>query len=406
MEGCNQPSSMASWKGFGRMRCGRLAQRLSPERDPVDEERAARAALQGRKEGRFQKAAKAGEVVIRTGEQRAKAALAANEKKFQGYVEKMKRELAAETEQWKRCSAVHNSKILDLEKEVRSLRRKDLNLRANKGAITTSYRNPRKLHGGNSVNTQHKYQNEMEGFLVARFANKEARQQALFQAYKAYPEDYSLVTRRDISLEQFEELCRQNPTWLHPVQRDVVQKIEDFWTTSKCLSIQIHCKVGYGGKWQDLINITRKTFNTTTRKWDLNELYEGSRIYLPSFKSKWAVNVFRAEIHREIPIMQDKTGTAAWFELPKLVEESIRDERRDGYLQNRRDKPEDRIRLHWGGSAAQYFRGIKTTRVGYRLPDAAKVVQNDPRQYRSVLQFEGKDDYASHKEYLQHVFSV
>jgi hypothetical protein len=52
----------------------------------------------------------------------------------------------------------------------------------------------------------------MEGFLIARFANKEARQQALFQDYRAYPEDYSLVTRRDISLEDFEELCRQNPT--------------------------------------------------------------------------------------------------------------------------------------------------------------------------------------------------
>jgi hypothetical protein len=164
--------------------------------------------------------------------------------------------------------------------------------------------------------------------------------------------------------------------------------------------------VGYRGKWQDLINITRKTFNTSTGKWELNELYEGRKIYLPSFKFKWAVNDFRAEIHREIPIMQDKSGTTAWFELPKLVEESIRDERREGYLQERRKKPEDEIRLHWGGDAAQYFRGIKTTRVGYPLPDAAKVVQNDPRQYRSVLQFEGKDDYASHKEYLVPMFPL
>jgi hypothetical protein len=164
--------------------------------------------------------------------------------------------------------------------------------------------------------------------------------------------------------------------------------------------------VGYGGKWQDLINITRKSFNTVIGKWDLNELYEGSKIYPPSFKSKWAVNEFRAEIRKELPIMQDRSGTAAWFELPKLVEESIRDKRREGYLQGGRDKPEDAIRLHWGGDAAQYFRGIKTTRVGYRLPDAAKVVQNHPRQYRSVLQFEGKDDYASHKEYLQPMFPV
>jgi hypothetical protein len=164
--------------------------------------------------------------------------------------------------------------------------------------------------------------------------------------------------------------------------------------------------VGYEGKWQDLINITRKSFNTATGKWELNELYEGSKIYLPSFKSKWAVNAFRLEIHREIPIMQNSTGTAVWFELSKLVEESVRDERRDGYLQERKDRPKDEIRLHWGEDAAQYFRGIKTTRVRYQLPDIAKVVQNDPRQYRSVLQFEGKDDYASHKEYLKLMFPV
>jgi hypothetical protein len=345
-------------------------------------------------------------VVIRTGEQRAKAALEANQKSFQQYVEKARRESAADAEQWRQVSAVNTAKIAALEKEVKSLRRRNLNLRASGGVIPSSYRNPRKSHGGTSLNTRNKYQNEIKGFLVERFATKEARQQALYEHFKAYPEDYCLVTNRDISLADFEELCRLNPTWLHPVQRDVVKKIEDFWSTSKCLSIQIHCKLGYGGKWQDLINITRKSFNIETGKWDLNELYEGSKIYPPSFKSKWAVNEFRAEIRREIPIMQDKTGTAAWFELPKLVEESIWDERREGYLQGRKDKPEDEIRLHWGGDAAQYFRGIKTTRVGYRLPDAAKVVQNDPRQYRSVLQFEGKDDYASLKEYLQPMFPV
>jgi hypothetical protein len=364
MEGCDKFSDMASWRGFGRVRSGSIAQRLSSELEPVDEDRVARAALQERKGGRFQKVAKAGEVVIRTSEQRAKAALAANEKKFQEYIEKTKRELAADTEQWKQCSAVHTSRISELEKEVRSLRRKNLNLRASGGALPTSYRKPRELHGGSSVNTHHKYQNELEGFLIARFANKEARQQALFQHYRAYPEDYSLVTRRDISLQEFEELCRQNPTWLHPVQRDVVQKIEDFWTTSKCLSIQIHCKVGYGGKWQDLVNITRKTFNTSTGKWKLNELYEGSKIYLPSFKSKWAVNEFRAEIHGEIPIMQDKSGTAAWFELPKLVEESIRDERREGYLQERRKKHEDEYGCIGGGTQLSTLEGSRQREWG------------------------------------------
>jgi hypothetical protein len=194
----------------------------------VDEARAARAATQIRKGGRFQKPVleNAG-VVIRTGEQQAKAALEANQKSFQQCVEKARRESAADAEQWRQVSAVNTARIAALEKEVKSLRRRNLNLRASGGVITTSYRKPRKLHGGTSLNTRNKYQNEMEGFLVARFATKEARQQALYKHYKAYPEDYRLVTKRDISLAEFEELCNLNPTWLHPVRRDVVEKIED-----------------------------------------------------------------------------------------------------------------------------------------------------------------------------------
>jgi hypothetical protein len=225
MERCAETFNGLSWTIYGRARSG-LVKHL--ETDPVDEARAARAAKQIRKGGQFQKAPANKEVVIRTGEQRAKAALDASQKKFEQYIEKTKRESAAEAEQWKQHSAVTTSKIAALEKEVRSLSRRNLNLRACGGAIKTSYRIPRKLHGGTSANTKHKYPNEVEGFLIARFATKEARQQALYQHNRAYPEDYFVVTRRDISLAEFEQLCVQNPTWLHPVQRDVVQKIEDF----------------------------------------------------------------------------------------------------------------------------------------------------------------------------------
>jgi hypothetical protein len=80
------------------------------------------------KEVDFRRRQKLGEWSSEQARQRAKAALAANEKRFQKYIEKMKRELDTKIEQWKRCAAVRTSKLTKLEKEVRSLRRKNLNL--------------------------------------------------------------------------------------------------------------------------------------------------------------------------------------------------------------------------------------------------------------------------------------
>jgi hypothetical protein len=120
MERCAETSNGLS---CGRARSGLVKH---PETDPVDKVRAARAAKQIRKGGQFQKAPANKEVVIWTGKQRAKAALDASQKKFEQYIEKTKRESAAEVEQWKQHSAVTTSKIAALEKEVKSLRRQNL----------------------------------------------------------------------------------------------------------------------------------------------------------------------------------------------------------------------------------------------------------------------------------------
>lgn len=157
------------------------------------------------------------------------------------------------------------------------------------------------------------------------------------QCYRLHREDYWVILNKTLSLEQSEEVCRANPKWLVPIQKDVISKIEAHWTEERCLAIQIHCKVGGSEKWQDLINFSEKVYNEGTEEWDRVEMYEGSKVFLPLYPSKGRVSDYRARIAAENPIIQNEDGTAAWLNLSLLVEEAIQNERAKGYLQSRRD---------------------------------------------------------------------
>jgi hypothetical protein len=123
-------------------------------------------------------------------------------------------------------------------------------------------------------------------------------------------------------------------------------------------------------------------------------------LHIPLLKGKDRVSKYREEIHKESPIIQDKEGTAAWLhELPAIFREEIVDERIRGFLQSRKCLTSDELRAHFGGNAASYFRAVNTSEFAAKLIIDGKQVNHNPRNMRSILQFEGKDTYETYKRY-------
>jgi hypothetical protein len=50
--------------------------------------------------------------------------------------------------------------------------------------------------------------------------------------------------------------------------------------------------------------------------------------------------------------------------------------------------------------------GVKTAKTGVRLLDKKKVTSHALRNFRTVIQAEGKDDYGEHKKNLEPMFPV
>jgi hypothetical protein len=325
--------------------------------------------------------------------------------KFEKYVETAKAESQKSLIESSRVIAELQAKVVAHEKRIRSLRRKNQVLAAQKPA--TVPKEPRKMQGGISAGVKSKVAAQVKNFLVLRFSSKEARQQALYEHFRKFPEDYNLVTSSGIDQAGFDTLCKLNPEWLVPVQKDVIKEIEKHWSVAQALSIQIHCKVGHGENYQDLVHLLAKNFNTKRKGWDRVELYfKGSGVLLPLLPSCGRVDALRAEIHAENPIMQDSAGTAAWLNLSHLVDEAVELERESGFLVKRAEQSQDSIRLHWGLDAAHYFRGVKTSNFGFRLPDLEALTMHAPQQARTVVEFEGKDGYAENKQNLAPCFPV
>jgi hypothetical protein len=164
-----------------------------------------------------------------------------------------------------------NTKISAQQNTIRSLRRKNQLLAQRPTTLLT--KEPRKMRGGASMAVKSKAASQVQQFLVLRFSSKEARQMALYEHFRRCPEDYSMVAAHGITQQAFDDLCTLNPEWLVPVQKDVVKEIQKHWSDAVCLSIQIHCKVGHGEKYQDLIHLLAKTFNKQRKGWDRMELY-------------------------------------------------------------------------------------------------------------------------------------
>jgi hypothetical protein len=162
-----------------------------------------------------------------------------------------------------------------------------------------------------------------------------------------------------------------------------------------------HCKIGAGEKYQHLINISAKDYSDEKKQWVHKELFEkGSGVFLPKFQSKNQITGLRMEIAEVIPLIQDEAGTACWLELRAVVEEGLRDERRNGYLQSEVDQLVMRAWLHWGGDAAGMLRGIKHSKFGFKFVGNGQVCAQAPQNMRCILLFERKDNYDNYKELM------
>jgi hypothetical protein len=187
----------------------------------------------------------------------------------------------------------------------------------------------------------------------------------------------------------------------------VVTAIDEFGTLKKCLSIAINCKVGHGEKFQNLINISAKEFNKTTKEWDHKELFgKGSKVFLPKLKAKNAVNGLRTLIAESNPLLQDDHGTTCWLDLELLVKETLTDERKKGYLQSTMQTERLPVWIHWGADSAGWLRGISHSKIGFKFVGNGRVCNQSPANMRTILHFEGKDNYAKYKELMQPFFPV
>jgi hypothetical protein len=249
--------------------------------------------------------------------------------KFDKYIAETRNQIADLKVQQAHALSVVTRQLQIRSKEVQSLKVKLLCL-AGPGLPAPS----RPLLGGHTAPTQRRIAAELQTFLEHRSATPEARKQALYEHFQRHPQLPTAITAQSITLANFQKVCRENPEWAHLIRRDVIEKIEEFWTLEKCLSIQIHCKVGHAEKYQHLINISAKEYSEAKKQWEHKELFEkGSGVFLLKCKSKNSVTGLRDDIVETNSLLQNEAGTACWLDLNLMVEETLRDERLNGYLQ-------------------------------------------------------------------------
>jgi hypothetical protein len=337
--------------------------------------RATIAAAKPRAEGKFVKggAAERG-LPIRPPAESAQREVKVLQRWYDSYVADAQAQMAAMQDAHYIAVASLGAKLVAKKKDLRQLRtRHRLNLRL----PSLAAQRQRLLYGGTSSTTRIKLAKQLEALLSQKFATSDARKQALYEHFLRNPSDYNAITNDGITKSAFEKLCQARPppmANLHPT-RCSCDKIEEHWTLAKCLSLQIHCKLGSSKKYKRAINIMGKNYSEAAQKWIPKELYEGTGLYIPLLKGRNRVSSLRDAVTAENSItVQDESSTAIWVDLDRLVEEAIADDRAKGYLQARTQISEDTIWLHWSGDAAGWLRGLNHSKSVFKLVGNGRVV--------------------------------
>jgi hypothetical protein len=328
----------ASWQGQ-RCRSGTAHASIAQKDAILKRKRSDAAVVQPRADGgRFAVPPPKRQLLVRPAPQRASREADVVQSRFDAYVIESQQKTAAMQAQHAAALQNLDSQLKQKHKEMLAMRMRHRNQqRGHIGHLEVPSLREKKMQGGGSAPTLLKTSQKIETALTDQFANLDVRARALYQHHRRHPEDYLLITTAALnSRGTFEELCRTHPEWLHPRQRAVIQTIEKAWTLDQCLGIRVHCKVGHREKYQTLIHLLGKIYNSRTRQWVPKEIMgAGSKLYLPSLKSKNAVNGHRDQLHAIIPLLQNKDGTSCWTDLLALIEETIRLDREHGNLQSR-----------------------------------------------------------------------
>jgi hypothetical protein len=253
----------------------------------------------------------------------------------------------------------------------------------------------KKLQGGPSDFVKYKLVKRLEEVLKDNFANQAARGQALGEHFKRSPGDYRSVLAAAIFPDQLDSILEAHPGKVQELRTQVILSIERHWSVTRSPAIQHHSKTGSGNRYQHLINLLSKDFNSLLEKWEEKDCLGLPGTCLPKLKSKNRVNNLRKEIDQENHVEQEEDKKVAKVDLKKLLVASIRREQEVGYLKGRRSLREDNLEIEWGRDAAKWLRGLKHVKAGFKFLDTGNFVNNSPQNFKYVLLFEGKDNRES-----------
>ena len=105
------------------------------------------------------------------------------------------------------------------------------------------------------------------------------------------------------------------------IEKDTVAAIEDRWSLDICAAIFVHGELTYAG-YQAILNITSKTYNAETDRFDPFFLPHGSE--MPKLKSKNSLHEHIREIADEFGIKSMQDGRAAALDVRSVLRSRLR----------------------------------------------------------------------------------
>ncbi|KAK3284182.1 hypothetical protein CYMTET_8152 [Cymbomonas tetramitiformis] len=127
------------------------------------------------------------------------------------------------------------------------------------------------------------------------------------------------------------------------------------------------------------------------------------RIKTPKLPTNYVVDKLRDEIATKLDLQENELGTCAQISFPIKLSQVLTNEMQKGFLRGVvSTTPEDaviRLELFISGDAHGIHRGVKVTRITFKLKVENMVFNNSPFQMYTVVFFRGSDNYANLQEH-------
>ncbi|KAK3247498.1 hypothetical protein CYMTET_43003 [Cymbomonas tetramitiformis] len=192
----------------------------------------------------------------------------------------------------------------------------------------------------------------------------------------------------------------------HYFTQRAVNQIITNWTPTIGLSIRFRLGISEQ-KYGMLRQMLSKSFDrdsTTATTWYVlhKQSCDGTvkwQIKAPKLPSNYAVRSLRDEVAAKLDLKENELGTCAQVDFPTKLKQVIESEMNRGFLRTIvSTTPATEIinlELFVSGDAHGIHRGIKVTRVTFKLKVVGGVFNNSPFQMYTVVFFRGADNYAN-----------